>query len=246
MTISRKILWSIRQWVLFMALYSIMSSATAQISMDRDDQQWTQYINITTLPPKWIIHTIASLRWRETFRRSSDYLIRSGIGLQINDHFRFVSGVGYFKPINSSSSNFHEIRPYQEAFFRHDLGKTGMINRFQVEERVLRKIEIDQQQPMYFRFRYALFFSIPLADLSKDENRKDLNLAVRNEIFINGPNLHGEKFFDQERVSIGPTLAMNHLTLFVLWHNQIATLPNKGDYRFTSILALQILHRLDL
>ncbi|CAN0093151.1 unnamed protein product, partial [Chrysoparadoxa australica] len=145
-----------------------------------------------------------------------------------------------------SSTIHHEISPFQGVLINNNVGSAKMLNRFQVEERMLTYTEANRQQPIYMRFRYALFFSIPLVDLSSDQTRKDFALAVRNELFFNGPNEYQEKILDLERVTVGPSYSMEHVSLFVLWHNQISTLPERGDYRYTSIIAFQLLHRLDL
>ncbi len=213
---------------------------------ERDDQQWIQYVNITRIPQKWVVHSSTSFRWRDTYNRGTQYHIRSGLGYEFTDKVRFLSGLGFFRPINNSSEIHHEIRPFQELRIAQDLSKTRMVNRFQVEERFLNRVNTEQTDPVYLRFRYALNFTIPVKNLSGNEKRKELQVTLRNELFLNGMNSSNEKTFDQDRVTLGPILAMEMFSFLLLWHNQFSSLPEQNAYRYTSILAFQVSQRLNL
>ncbi len=212
---------------------------------EHDDQQWVQYVNITRLPPNWIVHSSASYRWRDVYRDSFQYHLRTALGYQLTGNMRFLSGIGYFKPFNNSSSFRHEIRPFQEVSFNHILGKTGIINRFQIEERFMKKIESDLTEPMYFRFRYALFFTFPLMDFANAEKDNKLGFTVRNELFLNSNTNPKDKIFDLERITLGPILSLNNWRLLALWHNQVSSLVADNNYRYTSIFVFQVMQILD-
>ncbi|MEQ8339063.1 MAG: DUF2490 domain-containing protein [Cyclobacteriaceae bacterium] len=155
---------------------------------ERDDQQWIQYVNLTSIAQKWVIHSSTSFRWRDTYHRGTQFHIRSGIGYQFNDQVRFLSGLGFFRPINNSSVIHHELRPFQELRIRQELGKVNMVNRFQVEERFLNRLESGLTDPVYMRFRHGLNFTLPIADFSNSRKSRHLQLTLRNELFINGQN----------------------------------------------------------
>ncbi|XOV93161.1 MAG: DUF2490 domain-containing protein [Bacteroidota bacterium] len=214
--------------------------------IDRENQQWLQYANRIQFKSKWVLSSNASLRWIENFSLLSQYQINTGVGYQLTENFRFSSGVAYFRPINHSSNTHHEFRPFQELLFSQDVGKARMVNRLRMEERVLTFVEGEQLETTYLRFRYGLFFNIPVLASSKDGKRSDLELALRNETLFNGPNDQDEKLFDLERISIGPSWAMDNVSLTLFWHNQFSSLPEAKSYKYTSIVAFQVLQRIKL
>ena len=232
--------------ILLTLVLAYFPSKAQKTFRERDDQQWIQYVNLTSIAQKWVIHSSTSFRWRDTYHRGTQFHIRSGVGYQFTDQVRFLSGIGFFRPINNSSVIHHELRPFQELRIGQDVGKTRIVNRFQVEERFLNRVETGQTDPVYMRFRYALNFTFPVADFSGAGKSNELQITLRNELFINGQNSSQEKTFDQDRITLGPILAMEQFSFLLLWHNQISSLSYQGGYRYTSILAFQVSQRLNL
>ncbi len=232
--------------ILLTLLFAYFPSLAQKKFEERDDQQWVQYVNILNIPQKWVIHSSTSFRWRDTYHRGTQFHIRSGLGYQLNDQVRFLSGIGFFRPINNSSEIHHELRPFQEIRIGQNLGKTRMVNRFQVEERFLNRVESGLTDPVYMRFRYALNFTFPVKNFSGSVNGGELQFTLRNELFINGQNQSEEKTFDLDRITLGSVLAMEQFSFLVLWHNQISSLPYQNGCRYTSILALQVSQRINL
>lgn len=230
---------------MLLALIAYFPAISQKTFQERDDQQWIQYVNILNIPQKWVVHSSTSFRWRDTYHRGTQFHVRSGLGYQLTDQVRFLSGMGFFRPINNSSDIHHELRPFQEIQIGQDLGKTRLVNRFQVEERFLNRVETGLTDPVYMRFRYALNFTLPIANFSGNGKSNELQLTLRNELFINGHNQSEEKTFDQDRITIGSVLAMEKFSFLVLWHNQISSLPQNGC-RYTSILAFQVSQRINL
>lgn len=179
---------------------------------------------------------------RDVYQKSFQYHARTALGYQITDHMRFLSGFGYFKSFNGTSSLQHEVRSFQEIFFNHRVGKLGLINRFQMEERFLRRIDEIQPEPMYF----SQICHLSNHSITKFSNPKNnLALTLRNEIFLNGSDNPKDRLFDLDRVSMGPVLSLDNWRIFALWHNQVSTMRTENNYRYTSIFVFQFIHILD-
>ncbi|MEM9884743.1 MAG: DUF2490 domain-containing protein [Bacteroidota bacterium] len=99
-----------------------------------------------------------------------------------------------------SKETVNENRIYQEALLPHKVGnRFYLVHRFRYEQRWV------EDQDLRTRYRYNLFLNVPL---NKEKMGKGtLNLALYNEIFLNGQTDIGDgrsvQFFDRNRTYLG-------------------------------------------
>lgn len=104
----------------------------------------------------------------------------------------------------------HENRLYQQISIRGKLWKTGIIHRYQVEERWL-------AQGYQTRFRYSLALRVPL--FSTVEEQRSWYGILRNEVRV----IVRDEPFDSNRIATGLGYTFSkHLSLEGMWMSQLA------------------------
>lgn len=211
------------------------------------NQQWFQYYNETQLSEKWAWLSDAGYRWQNGFKESSQYLIRIGIGYNLNSNCRVSSGFAHLGFYSNDVLNRMEFRPYQEVQFKHNFNKIDLNHRYRIEERFSYPYNNNQtksESTFNFRFRYSIMVGIPLFKL---RGEKEIILNIGNEIFINAGKDIVNNVFDQNRFIISPSFKLNkQLTFSLTGNNQFASTTTQGNFENTYIIWLQIKHKLTL
>ena len=218
-------------------------------SVTAEDQQWLQYYNETQLSEKWVWLSDVGYRWQKGFQESSQYLIRTGIGYNLNSNLRISSGFAHLGFYSNDTLAKTEFRPYQEIQINNKFDKIEISHRYRIEERFFYP-SINTRTPSLntfnFRFRYSIMVSFPLFKLSQN-SEKEIILNIGNEIFINAGKEIVINLFDQNRLIISPELKLNkQLSFSVTWNNQFASTPIEGHFKQADIIWLQIKHKLSL
>jgi hypothetical protein len=162
---------------------------------------WYMYFgNLRFKDSPWAIHGETQHRNFNKLGDLDQLLLRTG--LQYNSKSGQSSFLAGYASITNgkegdSKALFHENRLYQEVVLRQKSGKSALLHRYRYEQRWI------ENQNFRTRFRYALFFNIPLN--SKNLNEKGSSyLQFYDEIFINGENSGGKiQFFDRNRFYAG-------------------------------------------
>lgn len=242
-------LYPITILILFFSLANTSDLFGQNKNVTNENQQWFQYCNETQLSDKWIWLSDAVYRLKNSFQESSQYLVRTGIGYDLNSNFRISSGFAYLGFYSNDAVNQIEFRPYQEVKIEHSLNNLDLNHRYRVEERFFYPYSNGQtksQSTFNFRFRYSIMVGIPLYKF-KGEIEKEFILYIGNEIFINAGNDIVNNVFDQNRFIISPSFKLNEqLTFSITWNNQFASTATQANFEHTDIIWLQITHKLTL
>jgi hypothetical protein len=234
---------------LFFFLVAPRMSFGQQKNVVNGKQQWFQYYNQTKLNDKWTLLFDAGYRWKDGFQESSQYIVRAGVGYNINANIRISSGLAHLGFYSSDKLNKVEFRPYQEVLVHNKFNKIGLVHRYRIEERFFNPVtngEIQTPNTFNFRFRYSLMVSIPLFKLSKVKKDKVFLINIGDEIFLHAGKSVVNNVFDQNRFIVSPTFKLDESsTLSLTWNSQFASTASQAVFNNTNVFWLQIKHELD-
>ena len=217
-------------------------------SIDRSNQQWIQYYNQTTLSQQWVLLLDGGYRWAE-FSTSAQYIARLGFGYRLNNHLQAGAGFAHLGFYEAGEVARLEFRPYQEFLIRETYGKVRMAHRFRIEERYFYRLSerADRYSNSFnFRFRYLFSLNIPLFKLSGAHPDRKVMLSIGNEILVNAGKKVTHNVFDQNRLLIGPDIALReNFRLRFIYHGQFTSTGSPLTFRYHDIIWLGIIHRLD-
>jgi len=221
-----------------------------QKNVANGNQQWLQYYNETKLNDRWTLLFDGGYRWKDGFQESSQYIVRAGIGYNINSDIRVSSGLAHLGFYSSDDLKIVEFRPYQEILVKNQFSKIGLNHRFRIEERFFNPVtNRGTQTPntFNFRFRYSFMVSIPLFRLSKVKTDKLFLINIGDEIFINAGKRVVNNVFGQNRFIVSPSFRLNEsVTLSLTWNSQFTSTSSQATFNYTNVYWLQIKHKLDI
>lgn len=220
----------------------------AQKIITNNNQQWFQYYNEAQVSKNIFINTDGGIRFRDGFSQLSTVLLRTGVGYKIYEDIRGSSGIALFTTLSKGSFSRIEIRPYQDFLIQKDYPKFSMRNRFRVEARYFRNLEVDSgaaTENFNFRFRYSLNFQIPLITLSKTHLDRKLLLNIGDEIFINAGKQIVNNVFDNNRLILGLTYQENpNLKINLLYNYQFGQRSQPSTFEQSQIVWITVTHRI--
>lgn len=161
-------------------------------------------------------------------------LLRTGLTYRPKDaNIMFTLGVANITSgipgDNDDTSN--ENRFYQEALIPQKLGSRYFLtHRFRYEQRFV------EDQDFRTRYRYMLFFNVPLNKTELEKNA--VYIALYNELFINGETEIGNNrevaLFDRNRTYLGMGYVLApKLRVQFGWMNQKTDAWGKGQLQFS-------------
>lgn len=214
----------------------------------RGNQQWVQYYGQGTLNDRWAITLDGGFRWKNDLGDKSQYIVRTGVTHSFNSGLKVAAGFAHLGFYGGDEVNLREHRPYQELGYSHFIQSFQINHRIRLEERFFDPVGFSwrDQQPNRFtlRWRYGLSANVALFSIN-DSMRA--SLTIGNEIFLNLASEKGLDFFDQNRLTLSPTLHINDQLSFAFTWNRQASYPKIADkHQYNSVLWLQVKHNLML
>lgn len=214
----------------------------------RGNQQWIQYYGQGNLNDRWAITLDGGFRWKNELDDKSQYIVRTGITHSFNSGVKVAAGFAHLGFYDNGEVVQKEYRPYQEIGYSHQLKSVQVNHRMRLEERFFDPFGIvyNQLPPNRFtlRWRYGLSANIALFNMG-DGMRT--SLTIGNEIFLNLDSERNIDFFDQNRLTLSPTLHLNDNLSFAFTWNRQASYPKVADkHQYNSVLWLQIKHNFSL
>lgn len=170
---------------------------------ESDLGSWYMYFgNFRFSESPWAIHGEVQYRDNKILGDLEQLLLRTG--LQYNLKSGNVSFLAGYASITTgipgeATDTFHENRIYQEVILRQKLGRIGLMHRYRYEQRWIAESDLRT------RFRYAIFFNVPLNKRELSE-KGAVYLQLYDEIFINGEKpdpLSTNQYFDRNRIYLG-------------------------------------------
>lgn len=237
----------------FILFFSIVHSSVLfgqAKTISTGNQQWFQYYNQAKLGEKWTLLSDFGYRWKDGFDENSQYIIRTAIGYSINPSVRISLGFAHLGFYTANKISKIEFRPYQELAIKNNINKIEITNRCRIEERFFNLVNYEETQhpnTFNFRFRYSVMVSIPLFKLSSENDNKIFLLNIGDEIFMNTGNNFTHNNFDQNRLTVSPSLQLNkHVTFSLTWNSQFASASSLKTYQYTNVIWLQVKHKLSI
>lgn len=236
----------IKNVIIVIFIFSLSANIIGQEKIiNRTNQQWIQYYNQTKFSKHWLLLADGGVRWKDKLSARSQYIIRFGVGYQLNDNIRVAVGIAHLGFYQSGQIKKVEFRPYQEFSIKQVFGKIGISHRFRIEERYFRKVlngKITTEDQFNFRFRYSFSLSIPLFSITDLK----VSLNVGDEIFINAGKEIVYNVFDQNRLLVGSTIQLNkNLNVDLIYNGQFAGTNSPAKYEYSDIIWFRIIHRIN-
>lgn len=144
---------------------------------------------------------------------------KGGLGVNVNKRFSLFIGSGKYDTY-TPGGNFkrpataNEVRVWQEAIIKDNIGRVFLENRFRIEQRFF-------TTGYRNRFRYRLGIAVPINN--KKMETKTFYLSTFNELFLTNT----EPYFERNRFFLGCGYRILPLTIQAGWINQL-------DYRLTT------------
>lgn len=219
---------------LVVVLLCISPTVSGQVDQSQTGAWYMYFYNASFKDSQWGIQGDFQYRDWAGLGDMEQLLLRSGLTFRPKTaNVLFTLG---FANITSgvpgdSNDTSSENRIYQEALLPHTMGgRVYLTHRFRYEQRFV------ENQDFRTRYRYMLFFNVPLNKTSLEKNA--LYLALYNELFINGQIAIGDgqtvELFDRNRtyLGLGYVLAAK-LRIQLGWMNQKTVNWGKGQLQFS-------------
>jgi len=155
-------------------------------------------------------------------------LLRTGIGLNVNDEANVLLGYGFIRSENYAEDGekvvVDENRIYQQLITRQKVRKLSIQHRYRFEQRFV-------EDDFRLRFRYFLAMNYPLWNLGEDGQK--MYLSGYNEIFINTEDV----IFDRNRVYGGLGYRLNDNIRFeVGYMNQLFSTSSRDQINLVAFI----------
>lgn len=178
---------SIRIITFFILLISSMNVVAQEDQLGN----WIMYFGQNRIHDKWSIHSEVQYRNHTVAPNIEQLLLRTGLRHHFTKNFAALIGYGFIPSYDLDAGignpRTKEHRIYQEFIITQVIGRLNFEHRYRIEQRWVEK---DYRS----RFRYRLFFTIPLNHATMED--KTVFLAFYDELFVNGK----KTFFDRNRL----------------------------------------------
>ncbi|MES2747054.1 MAG: DUF2490 domain-containing protein [Bacteroidota bacterium] len=240
-------------YYLFLLLIFKTLTTQAQTSKKVDHQNilWTRYYNQLLLNEKWALHTEIDNRVFLKPIQENVFVARIQGRYKINEHLETGVGFAYFSldtqiPEVNPDFNIPEYRVQQDLTWKKTVGKFGINQRFQVEERFIQNANKEMLllgTVFSWRFRYRL-----QADYTFwQKNKQLLKAVVSDEIMFNLSRNKIKNTFDQNRIYTALHCGLNNNLAFELGYlNSFQRRASGIDFFNRDIVRLSIFHKIKL
>lgn len=203
------------------------------------DQQWSQYYSTIKVSEKWSVISDYAFRWRDSFDKKNQFVVRAGIGYQVNPNILISPGIAYVGYYKNDALNRLEIRPHQDFIIKHKYGILKTAHRFRFEERFIHNTD-DNSDSFVFRLRYRIMLNLPVI-------KEKLSFTIGDEIFANIGNDIVYNVFSKNRLITGFSYKANkNVSVSMLYNNQFGAKNSPGIYQQDQVVWLGIKHKIDL
>lgn len=223
-----------KYFVLSLTFFLFIPKTAAQVDEAQTGAWYMYFYNANFKDSQWGIQGDFQYRDWSLLGDKEQLLLRSGLTYrpkETNVTFTFgVANITSGVPGDSDESS-NENRLYQEALIPQKIGSRYFLtHRFRYEQRFV------EDQDFRTRYRYMLFFNVPLNKTALEKNA--VYLALYNELFINGETEIGDgrnvELFDRNRTYLGMGYFLApKLRLQLGWMNQKTTGWGKGQLQFS-------------
>ena len=149
-------------------------------------------------------------------------------------------------PDNPDNVSIPELRPWQQYQINTTFGKNGkngIMQWFRLEERFRRKTANDSMlakgHNFNFRFRYNLFYDLPLG-----KKLKNLSFFVNNELYLNFGKKVVYNYFDQNHLNFGLKYQFKKFSdnIQISYQHVFQQLASGNNYKRADCLRILYIH----
>jgi hypothetical protein len=237
--------------LLLILIFSPLALLAQQKIVVHEQQIWGGYNITKKFNARWGIWMDGEIHTKENFvSEFSQFTLRFAGSYYLKNKNRFTAGYGftdYLPGDNHKSISIPEHFLWQQFQLFKNTSKHKLMQWFRTEEKWKENVVNDytaaDTYTLYYKFRYNIFYQLPLSKMGFVPNK--LSLAVGDELYLYyGPTMSNH-VFDQNRVFLGLSYAVNAHDNFVfgylniLQQNQTATvLKNSSILKMTLFLNL--------
>ena len=236
---------------LLLIFKTLPTQAQTNKNVDHQNILWTRYYNQLFFNEKWALHTEIDNRVFLKPIQENVFVARIQGRYKINEHLEVGVGFAYFSvdtqiPEVNPNFNIPEYRGQQDLTWKKTVGKFGINQRLQVEERFIHNANKEMLLPgaiFSWRFRYRL-----QADYTFwQKNKQLLKAVVSDEIMFNVSSNKIKNTFDQNRIYTALHYGLNSNIAFELGYlNSFQRRARGVDFFNRDIIRLSIFHKIKL
>ncbi len=238
------------QCVFFLIVLITTQVCNAQKTVTHNNQQWLQYYLQLQLPRKLTLLSDVSIRRINNLQQWSQITARFGVGYMLPKKIQIATGVACFSFFNSNKASKIEFRVYQELYTTQKIKGISIQNRFRIEERYFRTIsdgEITSNSIFNFRFRYRLFFTVPLQKSSTNNSDPKFFLNIGDEVFANVDKGIKYNVLITNRLLLGASIKFqDNITVSFLYSYQYGQKNALNVFEHSDIFWIGITHKINL
>lgn len=219
--------------------FVLTTSAQTKKEISYTNQQWSQYYSTIKISEKYSVISDYAFRWRDNFENKNQFVVRGGMGYQVNANILISPGIAYIGYYSNDNLIRLEIRPHQDVIIKHKYQALKTAHRFRFEERFIQN-KSNNSDSFVFRLRYRIMLNLPII-----KNKLSFNLG--DEIFANIGNDIVYNVFSKNRLITGFSYQANeHVSVTMNYNNQFGAKNAPGIYQQDQVVWLGIKHKIDL
>jgi len=192
------------RFLFFLIILSQFSLAQSKKNIEHQTLTWIRYYNILPITEKWSLHSELDNRSFLNPIHENLWVLRIQGRYPANQNIDLGGGFAYFSvntqtPLADPEFSVPEYRGQQDITFINDISEITFHNRFQIEERFIKKAdktELLNDFSFSFRFRYRLQSTFTLWEKEK----RSLKGTISDEILLNYGKDNKRNTFDQNRI----------------------------------------------
>jgi len=215
---------------------------------DHLQQHWLQYAGEFRSNEKWSTTLEGSYRSIDTDPHGSQVLARLSAGYRLHSNWKFSLGMANVAGWRSGILFRNEVRPHQELLHKKEYGRCSLEERIRVEERFYQSPEtsiMDRTNEFNMRYRLRLLFQVELFKLGDPERMLVMDLG--NEVFLKSGQQTSGRWFDQDRILIGPSVQFNKdLSVSLHYVAQLVGAVNSNSVRREDVFWVTLRQAIDV
>ena len=118
---SRKDIKSLKILIAIFALIITSNVKAQDKTVKKIDQEWAQYYAGIKIAKAFTLSADGGYRFNKLFNDPSQYIVRAGLGYQLNSHMKVAAGFAHLGFYTSEKISKLEYRPYRRVCIKRQL-----------------------------------------------------------------------------------------------------------------------------